>query len=140
MVVAGLPATYMHICIKKLSVCSVFVFCVSFPFQGDGTYFDYQTIVVEEQIFPPPPTCSPVWNGALVDIVQTHKIPASMLVLGKIVAQDDGNNGWIDPAGLAALLKQAMAGPVPGLAGVFGWQWGSDTNGQWIDTVLTAWD
>lgn len=115
-------------------------FNIQFYNQGPGLYSDYDTIVVAENIVPAPPTCTPSWNGALTDIVQTHGIPASKLLVGKIVAQGDGNNGWVDAQTLASILKQAVTGPFPDLAGVFGWQWGSDTSGQWIDTVLSAWD
>lgn len=46
----------------------------------------------------------------------------------------DGSNGYIAPNDLVQDLSMARK-LFPGLGGVAGWQWGSDTNGTWIATV-----
>jgi chitinase len=113
---------------------------VQFYNQGPGYYTDYATLVEAEDIpVVKGPTCTPTWNGALADIMAHGGVPASKIVVGKIIAPADGNNGWVDASTLQGIVRQALAGPAPDLAGVFGWQWGSDTSGAWIDTVLQAW-
>ena len=99
---------------------------VQFYNQGEGAYSTYETLVLQETIHPPPPTCTDTWDGALVDIIDTHHIPQEKVVIGKIVGQHDGGSGWVDPTTLASIVQQARQ-KYPNLAGVFGWQWGSDT-------------
>lgn len=110
-------------------------FNIQYYNQGPGTYDTYETIVLQEAIHPGPPTCTDTWNGALADVIETHKIPAEKLILGKIVSPSDGNNGYVDPDTLASIVAQALQ-KYPQLAGIFGWQWGSDTDGSWVATVL----
>lgn len=76
----------------------------------------------------------PSRTGSITDIVKNHGVPPDKIVVGKIVTSGDGNNGWVDPATFAAILRDARR-VFPSLRGAMGWQWGSDTAGAWSRTI-----
>merc|ERR1712185_82892 len=95
-------------------------------------------ITKEEIIMPPEhPSCVSPLDGSITDIVRNHNIPASKVLIGKIVARADGNNGWVDVNTLAGFVSKAKAA-FPDLGGVMGWQWGSDTDGKWVEALNAA--
>lgn len=111
-------------------------FNVQFYNQCPGCYETYDTLIVKETINVPK-SCVKVWDGSLTDIVKKHNVPEEKIVLGKIVAQGDGNNGFIAPSDLAQDIAKALS-PFPKLRGAFGWQWGSDTSGAWSQAISGA--
>lgn len=100
--------------------------------QGTDAYTTYQTLVVQENI--PNGGCVSPWDGSLTDVITKQGIPQEKIVVGKIVGEGDGNNGWIDVVTFAGILQQARL-LFPKLGGVMGWQWGSDVAGVWVSTV-----
>ena len=78
-------------------------------------------------------SCVSPWDGSIADIVR-RGVPASKIVVGKIITPGDGNSGYVPLSSFASFLSKAVA-KYPTLAGAFGWQWGSDTKGTWAKTV-----
>lgn len=109
--------------------------CKCRPAQGDGTYDTPQTVVDKTAIPVPPPTCTGVWDGSITDLVN-RGIPASKIVVGKPITNGDANNGCVDPETMVQIMDYALS-KYP-IAGLFGWQWGSDTDGSWINQILNG--
>ena len=102
-------------------------------FYNQGNYYvtngglvDHETIVPD----PKTPSCVNPWDGSIADLVK-HGVPASKIVVGKMVTSGDGNSGYVAPSELVGMLRYAL-GKYPTLGGAMGWQWGSDTKGDWI--------
>eukprot|EP00911_Craspedida_sp_UC1_P001402 UC1_evm5s1056 len=111
-------------------------FNLQFYNQWPQCYTTFETLAIKSD-FNAPKSCIKVWDGSLTDLIKNHNLPPEKLVVGKIVAQGDGNAGWVDADTLASILKQARA-KWPTLRGAMGWQWGSDTSGAWANTVSSG--
>merc|ERR1711907_61768 len=102
-------------------------------FYNQGNYYvDNAGLVDRESITPSPktPSCVNPWDGSIADII-SHGVPASKIVVGKIVTPGDGNSGYVSAGQLASMLEYALSKHAD-LGGAMGWQWGSDTSGAWI--------
>eukprot|EP00937_MAST-01D_sp_MAST-1D-sp2_P005822 g5822.t1 len=110
-------------------------YTVQFYNQGDY-YTDAAGLVDKENITPNPktPSCVNPWDGSIADIVGKHGVPASKVLVGKIVTSGDGNSGYVAPGQLSTMLEYALK-KYPTLGGAMGWQWGSDTSGAWIEQL-----
>ena len=115
-------------------------YAVQFYNQGDNTagvaaYTTADTLIKKEQIVPEHPSVVSPLDGSLTDIITANGIPASKVLIGKMVTAADGNNGYVPVAELAGFIAQAKTA-FPGLGGVMGWQWGSDLKGAWIGQLV----
>merc|ERR1711871_309923 len=71
---------------------------------GKGAYTTAQGLIEKEEIVPTKPSCVSPLDGSLTDIITRHGIPQEKVLLGKIVAAADGNNGWVDVDTLAGIV------------------------------------
>lgn len=107
-------------------------------FYNQGNYYVTESGLIDKETIIPDkyPSCVSPWDGSIADIVR-RGVPASKIVVGKIITSGDGNSGYVPLSSFASWLGKAVA-KYPTLAGAFGWQWGSDTKGAWATTVATA--
>jgi hypothetical protein len=113
-------------------------YAVQFYNQGPGYYTTAAGLVTKETIHMTKfPSCVDPWDGSIHDLVSNHGVPPEKIVVGKYIAPGDGYTGYVPPAQFQTMLKAAVAA-YPTLGGAMGWQWGSDTGGDWSRTLASA--
>lgn len=105
---------------------------IQFYNQGEGAYTTAAGLVDKESIHAPGSAVK-VWDGSITDLV-AKGVPSKKIVVGKTVNAGDGQSGNVPVDKLVPMLEYALE-KFPDLAGVFGWQWGSDTQGKWIQEL-----
>jgi len=99
---------------------------VQFYNQGNSAYSTYNTLFVS----------SDGWAGdTSVSQMAANGIPLAKIVVGKpVTAADADNTGYVDPNTLASFFSQALS-QTSWSAGVMGWEYSDDMNGNWISTL-----
>ena len=108
-------------------------FNIQFYNQATSAYSTYQSLFLT----------SDGWaTGTAVQQIANKGIPMEKIVVGKPVTQGDAapaNTGYVAPDALAGIFSEARQSGAPWQAtvgGVMSWQFKSDTNGDWIQTML----